>query len=540
MCFNEVNTANITTPAPGLQLRTFIFPSFFFRVSNVAIMLRNFGSVWCCPGMRRCSPAASGAAALSLTLRGAASYPVPRSTVAHVKSKRSNFNFLTSHRMFPLRDSDAAMRNKQVYRRVYHTDVAAIKQHREAVRDFISRSVTLLPLDVVTTAFLGYLKRRDGKLWRRTVRKTRSLHGQTKDRLVVHAFFRFLESKQWRVYQEANLSPTERKLLKECRPSWVLDHNFVFASRQHHTGAVKPEKMSPLFAFSLIHRNHPRVPMAWDHYEKLLPVTVRDLVERRDTNNEELKRLTSETPRRRFHPVVRSSVLTAMLKEYVRRRHGGNTKAAVKQLRAEYPAHFNRFLREQRVVAKLMYAFSTTPEAKMFNSGVQNYVQIQRLLLMIANGGMRPSRQQTRQLYRQYKRLPLSQRVSYFGIPPRFTLRPTCGFQLFAKHIALHRQSGGKTSLSIAQQTWRRMSPVQRAAFDFVFPVSIAAVRSSRLPFQKFLYEQTDLLKPPMSRTGRRPQWFYREVMAKWRALPAAEKNRYDDNSEIKAMFPLV
>lgn len=524
-------------------------------------------------------------------------YPTPHvSRPFRRRSKRSDFNFLTSARMFRTPRRGASLEtNRILYRKVLHRDVAYVKEHREQVRNALILGIHLLPVDVCVEAFLG---KRGGRRrhaenranWHRVIRKSRMFHSLTKDRLVVSAFAAFEHSDRFKDLLDGKLdresgiqlSKEEASLVKASRPSWHMDTHTLYQLRRYLSGTKAT--LSPTTMCYIHFRNDSRVPHAWDHYRALLPVTRADLVEIKD--KEGAKRLQAQTPHRRFDHVERVAALKQVIADEIRTTYHGNRAAALAAWGRHAKTSFSQMLREQRAIAKMLYVFYTTKEAMLFNSGHSNFLQRQRLRYMfdaafgkvatnvhcrsipptfwaqvpassppsssshcrgrrraITPGvGMPPGMRVMHRWSRVYQSIPNEHRVPFFGIPPRFVTRPTCGFQLFLRHYRLLVCGGvqGLATVRAARASWRTLSPMQRSVFDFPFPVSIAPTTVERLPFQRYLKEQTSLLNPPISRTGRRPKSFFREVVLRWKALPGAEKNRYDTDAEIRPMFPLV
>jgi hypothetical protein len=294
------------------------------------------------------------------------------------------------------------------------------------------------------------------------------------------------------------------------------------------------------------------------------------LVERSEKERAE-EVLASKIPTRRFVHAARNKVLREMFDEYVKSPAasaaplGGLDRGRPVHLgalkRIPLLPHLTKLLREQQVVAKMFLCFFQTPEAKLFNSGVSNYVQIQRFQYIVANGGLRPVRKMMLKWFRMFKKLPAEERRACYGIPPRSLERPTNGFQLFLRHYHREKQhqlrrsdetgkaDGAAPSPVVylraeefkeARKLWKQLNDTQRCTFEFPFPISIAPIRPNRLPFHRFLVEQTRILAPPLGRTGRTPLWFCQECRNRWRALPALEKNRYDTDEEVRVLFPLV
>ncbi|CUG89216.1 Hypothetical protein, putative [Bodo saltans] len=502
-------------------------------------------------------------------------YPVPVSRKPPRRKKNSNFDFLSGKRLLHgLTGGTHADRNKVVYRNANHHDARAAKQHRLAVKEMLESQIHYLPRDVVVEAFLGFSKRKDANIkWRRSIRKTRTFHSLTKDRLVVHAFFAYLESPQWKQQLTSTFSPKEQQRLERCRSSWLLEPQFMLPVRRYLKDPKRMEKHAdPFWRYAILHRNDKAVPMAWDHYKAVLPVTKAMLVERKETERAE-EVLASTIPTRRFIHSARNKVLRQMFDDYVKSPAasappvGGHDRGRPAYLgalkRIPLLPHLQKLLREQQVVAKMFLCFFQTPEAKLFNSGVSNYIQVQRFQYMVANGGLRPPRKLMLRSYRAFKKLSPEDRRPYYGIPPRSLERPTNGFLLFLRHY--HREklarlaqegqqqpnnnnssSNGPPSyvrseeLKVARKVWKQLNDTQKCAFEFPFPVSIAPIRPNRLPFHRFLVEQTRILAPPLGRTGRTPLWFCTECRNRWRNLSAADKNRYDTDEEVKVLFPLV
>lgn len=506
-----------------------------------------------------------------------ARYPTPHSKVPGIRKKRSNFDFLTSARMLGPRLSHAD-RNKLVYRKAEHVDITAVKEHREEVRRYLERNITLLPKDVVMTAFLGKQNRKEpNTVWARTVRKTRLLHGLAKDRLFVHAFFTFLESEGWRQRLKGGyFTKREQRMLLSCRSSWFLTSDFTLPIRRYAKNPAHMQRHATSFwRFCLIHRNDPSIPMAWDHYKTVLPVDKSVIVEVH--NEAKAQSLFASIATRRYEHTERTNALLQRFQEmfcatHLAQKPGQSDwkfncmcqqeRKRVRKALRRVPLlpHLQRLLQEQRVVAKMLLCFFETPEAKLFNSGVANYVQVSRLRHIVANGGMRPPRARYMEWFGEFKRLPTDARRPYYGIPPRSLLRPTNGFHLFVRHYHAHKTAlrsrqaercdpvEGKndiehrraSELREARGIWKAMTDTQKCSFEFPFPVSIAPMRPNRIPFHRFLLEESRLRAPPLSRHGKVPRWFFKECQSKWRSLPAAEKNRFDTDEEVRQLFPLV
>lgn len=493
-------------------------------------------------------------------------YPVPQARAHATRKKRSDYNFLASNRLM-VDQRTAAQRNKLVYRKLYHVDAQVVKQHREAVRTQLETNIHHLPRDVVMAAFFGLKRGNHGAKWRRTLRMTRTFHSLSKDRLVVHAFFEYLKSDEWKQKLASTFSAGEQQTLQRCRSSWLLESSFQACFERF---LKKPKHMQRhaenFWRFALIHRNDAAVPMAWDHYQQYLPVTKSMLVERTDA--ERAAALEAQIPSRRFVHTTRNAALRALYEDYCAKEAtkeplGGRDRGRpvkLGRLRAvTLLPHLKQALKERQVIAKMFLCFFETPEAKLFNSGVSNFVQIQRFRHVAGKGGLRPKRAVVKSWFKQFKNLSANEKRSYYGIPPRYLDRPTNGYLLFLQHCHLEKQrelreamaAAGLEShvlpkyprievLQFARLKWKLLNDVQRCTFEFPFPVSIAPIRPNRAPFHRFLVEQTRLLAPPLGRTGRTPKWFLTDCQNRWRALAAADKNRYDTDEEVRVMFPLV
>mmetsp|Transcript_71285 Transcript_71285/g.82930 ORF Transcript_71285/g.82930 Transcript_71285/m.82930 type:complete len:618 (+) Transcript_71285:85-1938(+) len=587
-----------------------------------ATLLRPFCCVRSSHLHTACVPSSDGSLLHQRRGISSASYPSPASRTPRRRSKRSDFNFLTRSPMIKVRRQrgSSVHSNRRTYRKIMHTDVAASKNHREAVRDMLLRDITLLPVDVCVEIFLGKRKGCTGPRakWHRTVGKSRNVHPLTKDRLMVSAFsafekssrFQSLMSGQQDAESGVGLTAKECRLIAASRSSWHLDGQFWSEVRNFLRGR---DRLKRSLMIGVLYRNDARVPHAWDHYSPYLPVRKADILEKHEYCSERLAKLKLQTPNRRFiHKERKTALMRAALDDIQTIFHGNSTEA-VSKWKQQFPASLAHMLEEQRAIAKMLFVFYTSKEAMMFSSGLTNFLQRQRLrfffdptfrntekdhgadyafwssspmvrvadsppppssfvvrgasfVLPLSVGRNSRSRRTTRRhaicnvsgvppgigvppglafsklMSKVYQSIPDEHRLPFYGIPPRFVTRPTCGFHLFVRHYRQSVRGGvtGRKTLADAQAAWRTLTPIQRAVFDFPFPVSVAQTSSDRLPFQRFLHEQTALLQPQLSRTGRRPKSFYQTVMTRWRTLSAAEKNRYDTDCDIRPMFPLV